>query len=125
MKRGKLFAQVKKFNDVKKHEGCWVDTNTGKILLKVASTTRGRVIRNTFDLVEIDDTFLPEEWYFCCPPNFSPHDDRSSPSTLSNLTIPPDFSPVPPNRFSTPNRSSRRGGYRPDVHGMPRGQNYR
>ena len=85
VKRGKFFAQVKNFNDTKKHEGCWVDTNTGKILLKVAGSQRGRVIRNTSDLTEIDPSFVPDVWYFCSAPNFPTHHDSSTPVSITIL----------------------------------------
>ena len=48
VKRGRLFAQIKRFNDLKKYDVYLVDINTGKIILKVAAgTTRERLIRNT------------------------------------------------------------------------------
>ena len=83
---------MKNFNESGGHEGCWVDTNTGKILLRVKGSSRGRVIKNTRDLVEIDNTFLPEEWIFCSAPVFKQQNDTSTPVTLNNLT----FSPIAP-----------------------------
>ena len=99
VKRNKLYAQVKKFCDLRNNDECWVDTNSGKILLRVSGATRGRVIRNTRDLVEIDNSFEPDVWYFCSAPNFPTHSDKSSPMSLNNLSVNVNenvFSPVPP-----------------------------
>ena len=119
IKRGKFFAQVKTFNDTKKHQGCWVDPNTGKILLKVTGSLRGRVVRTTADLVEIDSSFVPSEWFFCSAPSFDFHNDSSSPTTLGNLSVDQGFSPLAPSRYqmnspsSSRSRGSRRGSHVP------------
>ena len=65
VKRGKLFGQVSKFNKDFEHDGCWVDPNSGKILLKLRGSDQGRVIVNTSDLVEINSNFTPSDWHFC------------------------------------------------------------
>ena len=108
-KRGKLFAQVKPFNDAYGHEGCWVDPNNGKLLIRLKGAYRGRVIKSTGDLVEINNIFVPNEWYFCAPPSFIGHSDSTTPPTVSpnNQSI---FSPSTPVRPYTQNFPRHRGG---------------
>ena len=98
VKRGKLFAQVKKFNEQFEHDGCWVDPNSGKILMKVRGENRGRVIKNTSDLLEINNTFIPSDWYFCSVPTFTNNHDISPPADRfgnGNLSL-DVFSPSTP-----------------------------
>ena len=87
IKRNKLFSQVKKFNESRNHEGCWVDTNTGKILLRVRGSSRGKVIKNTRDLVELDNAFVPDDCFFCSAPTFTHHNDLSPPVSMRNLSF--------------------------------------
>ena len=96
VKRNKFFAQVQDFCKNRDHEGCWVDPNTGKILLKIKGATRGRLIKNTADLIEIDSVFEPDEWFFCSRPYFNNHNDNSLPVNLSSLTVDEHFSPIQP-----------------------------
>ena len=105
VKRSKFFAQVQDFCKCRDHEGCWADPNTGKILLKVKGATRGRVIKNTSDLTELDNMFEPDEWFFCSKPYFTNHNDKSLPVSISNLTVHEHFSPIEPvaNALSTSN----------------------
>ena len=102
-KRGKFFNQVKTFSDEHGHE-CWVDVNTGKILLKVCGASRGTVINNSSDLINISESYIPSEWFFCAPPNFVNHVDNITPPAvaINNASI---FSPVKPSfsRASTLN----------------------
>lgn len=96
-KRGKLFGQVKEFCDSNGHLGCWADTNTGKILLKLQGETRGRVIRNTGDLVAIKGSYNPDVWYFCTPPLFHEFvDDLTPPCKIANPGNGGFFSPSEP-----------------------------
>lgn len=65
-KRAKLLAQVQDFcTNTDRDKMCWVDYNTGNILLRLEAGKRGTVIRSTRDLVEIDRNYIPSEWYFC------------------------------------------------------------
>ena len=96
-KRGKLFGQVSKFNTDFEHDGCWVDPNSGKILLKLRGAERGRVIKNTSDLVEINGAFTPNDWHFCSAPTFDKVQDLSLPvSNFGNANLSVNFSPSTP-----------------------------
>ena len=94
-KRGKFFAQVKSYCTSYGHEDCWVDSNTGKILLKLRGAARGTVVKSTGDLVQIDQSYSPDEWYFCAPPYFGNHSDNMTPpaKSVNNTSI---FSPSMP-----------------------------
>ena len=97
IKRGKLFAQVSSFNEQYGHSGCWIDPNSGKILLKINGSERGRVISNTSDLVEIENSYSPKDWYFCSSPKFNVICDRTPPANnFGNANLSADFSPTTP-----------------------------
>ena len=116
VKRGKFFGQVNEFNNNYNHDGCWVDPKTGKILIKLRGNERGRVVKNTGDLVDINNLFEPKDWYFCAPPSFYNHSDPHTPATanLDNVSL---FSPVEPavpsntrlSHFDHTTRSGSRG----------------
>lgn len=83
-KRAKLLAQVKEFS-TSRNMGNWVDYNSGNILLRIKEGERGTLIRNTRNLVDIDSTYEPVEWYFCSSPFFE----------LSELEFDNHMSPAP------------------------------
>ena len=101
VKRGKLFGQVTEFNNNYQHDGCWVDPKTGKIIIKLRGNERGRVVKNTGDLVEINNLFEPKDWYFCAPPSFRDHNDPHTPA-VTNVDNTSIFSPVEPSVQNTP-----------------------
>ena len=124
VKRGKFFSQVKFFNETYGHQGCWVNPMNGKILIKLRGDDRGRVVRSTGDLTEINKLFVPEEWFFCAPPSFVRHADSVTPPVLSpnNASI---FSPsTPSNRAHLTNSTGRNRGGRSRGNGN-RGSGYR
>ena len=97
IKRGKLFAQVSSFNEQFEHSGCWIDPNSGKILLKINGAERGRVIRNTRDLVEINNSYVPKDWFFCSGPKFNVVSDNTPPANnFGTASLSVDFSPTTP-----------------------------
>ena len=122
-KRGKLFGQVSKFNSDFEHAGCWVDPNSGKILLKLRGAERGRVIKNTSDLVQIESTFAPTDWHFCSAPTFNTVQDLSIPATnFGNANLSVDFSPSTP--ILTQGNLMRDFGYDPQTGRFDRGTGY-
>ena len=97
VKRGKFFGQVSEFCEQHRHEGCWIDPNTGKILLKLRGTDRARAIKTTADLVEIDSSYIPKDWYFCSIPGLNTVNDISTPANgFGNANLSVEFSPVDP-----------------------------
>ena len=93
-KRGKFFGQVSSFCEQFDHEGCWVDPNTGKILLKLRGSDRDRVIKNTADLTEINISYIPTDWHFCSAPNINVVSDSSTPASgFGNANLSLEFSP--------------------------------
>ena len=70
--KAKLLDQVRTFNDEFGYRGAWADPNTGKILLKTSNDRRANVIRDTSDLILINQKFKPavSDYVFCTPPLF-------------------------------------------------------
>lgn len=96
-KRARLLAQVQNFCKDYGHDSVWVDTNNGKIMLKLKNAHRGTHIKDTSMLVDLDTTgsFNPagDNWYFCSPPYFIDLNDLSLPLSPSALQAENHFSP--------------------------------
>ena len=89
-KRAKLLGQVKEFNSKYSHAGCWVDYNSSKIMLKLKDGQRGTVIKDTSDLVMLNQNYCPDQWVFCAPPFFECEQAQKSPD-IKDIVY--DFSP--------------------------------
>ena len=91
-KRAKLLAQAQTFCKDFEHDSCWVNTNNGKIMIKVAGSQRGVHVRDTGTLVGLSDgSYNPavEDWYFCSPPYFPETNNRSLDITVGQNRFSP------------------------------------
>lgn len=95
-KRAKLLAQVNNFCKERDNMSCWVDYNSGNVVLRIADGRRGTVISNTRNLVDIDNSFVPTEWYFCSAPYFEISQSELDSSNMSPEMPPSSMSPALP-----------------------------